>query len=43
MIRELLFALVMLGTLGYFAFGVRMLIGPQTGQKQGYFDDVPAA
>ena len=42
MIRELLFALVVLGTFGYFAFGVRMLIRAlQTGGKGNYLDSVP--
>ena len=42
MIRQLLFALVVLGTLGYSAFGVRMLIRAlQTSGKEDYFDTVP--
>src|SRR5512139_362377 len=41
MIRELLFALVVLGTLGYCAFGVRMLIRALQTGKGNYFDNVP--
>jgi len=42
MIRELLFGLVVLGTVGYCAFGVRMLIRAlQNGGKEDHFASVP--
>ena len=43
MVRQVLFALVLLAALGYFAFSVRRLIrGLQVGRKENRFDNVPA-
>jgi Fe-S oxidoreductase len=43
MVRQILFALVLLAALGYFAFSVRRLIrGLQIGRKEDRFDNIPA-
>jgi Fe-S oxidoreductase len=43
MVRQILFALVLLAALGYFAFSVRKLIrGLQIGRKENRFDNIPA-
>src|SRR5512135_292248 len=43
MVRQVLFALVLLAALGYFGFSVRNLIrGLQVGRKEDRFDNVPA-
>jgi Fe-S oxidoreductase len=43
MIRQLLFALVLIAALGYFAFSVARLIrGLQIGRKENRFDNIPA-
>src|SRR5512143_412681 len=42
-VRQLLFALVLLAALGYFAFSARKLIrGLQIGAKENRFDNIPA-
>ncbi|MBP1601209.1 MAG: Fe-S oxidoreductase [Acidobacteria bacterium] len=42
-VRQILFALVLLAALGYFAFSVRRLIrGLQIGRKENRFDNIPA-
>jgi len=42
-VRQILFALVLLAALGYFAFSVRKLIrGLQIGRKENRFDNIPA-
>jgi Fe-S oxidoreductase len=43
MVRQVLFALVLLAALGYFSFSVRKLIrGLQIGRKENRFDNIPA-